>query len=297
MSIKPRTKPQVNLIRVEYWINWLAAGFASGKWNSMFLGRGFDFQGIAPFREDPDMVRINWNATLNSGETSGELQVSQFSEERNINIILLGDLSPSMAFGSQITKQDRLALLAAVISFSALWLKDTFKFIGYTDKVEPGFPETRGQSYPLLLAQSIMDFDWQKKRGNGLQNAVLDTPRRKSLVILVSDFQSNTAELEKTLSFLVHRHRVLPIVLWDEREVELPTGWGIYPIQDLETGEQCYIFLTEANRQRFAENASRRKQELEQLFSSFGLNAHFLISNQDDIISLLNIFLLQRHRT
>lgn len=290
-----RTENPIRLQQIQYWINWLSTGFATGQWDSYFLGRGFEFQGIAPFRDDPDTVRINWHATL----TSGELSVSQFSEERNINLFLLGDMSPSMAFGSQITKQDRLALLAAVISFSALRIKDRFRFIGYTDQVERKLPRGTDQTFPLLLAKTIMNFNCLDKGGDGLAKAALEVASNRSFVIMISDFLGDLEQIESSLKILASRHEVLPIVVWDEREVSLPeTGWGFYPLRDLETGQLSYIFLTGKTRERFKENSRLRQEALQTLFGRFGVQPHFLIGgNTDgDIKELVKIFLLQHGR-
>ncbi len=289
------TEVTVRLQQIQYWISWLSAGFATGKWDSIFLGRGFEFQGVAPFRDDPDLVRLNWQATL----ISGELQVSEFSEERNINLYLLGDLGPSMAFGSTVSKQDRLALLSAVISFSAMKLKDTFRYIGYTSKVENGFSQTRDKTYPQVLAQAIMDFDTRGKQSSGLSMAALSVPSQRSMVFLVSDFLGDLEEIEHALQVLAPKHKVFPLVIWDEREIALPgKGWGLYPFADLTTGELSYVFLTPKNRKTFARNSRRREEALQELFRRYGIAPYFLKGgNPDtDIETLMKIFFVQRNR-
>ncbi|MBI1871864.1 DUF58 domain-containing protein [Candidatus Collierbacteria bacterium] len=292
VPISNRPENPIRLQQIQYWINWLSAGFATGKWDSVFLGRGFDFQGVAPFTDDPDMIRINWQATL----TSGELQVSQFSEERNINIYLLGDMGPSMAFGTEVTKQDRLALLAAIISFSALRMKDAFHYIGFTDRVERGLPHRMDTTYPLILAESIMEFDWRGRRNTGLPTAALEVTSNRSFVIIISDFLGDLEQIENSLKILAPRHAVLPIVVWDEREVALPeTGWGLYPLRDLETEQLSYVFLTGKTREKFKENSRLRLEALQALFSRFGIQPHFLIGGDTnrDVEALVKIFLLQ----
>lgn len=289
------TDSAVRLRQIQYWINWLSSGFATGKWDSIYLGRGFDFQGVAPFNDDPDMVRINWQATL----TSGEIQVSQFSEERDAHLYLLANLGPSMAFGTQMTKMDRLAVLAAVISFSAFRAKDRFRFMGYTDELELGFPEPHDITYPLLLAQAMMNFDWRGKKRGGLIKAASSIPARRSLVILISDFLGSFSGLERALTLLTPNHELVPLVIMDEREVALPgKGFGIYPLCDLETGALSYVFLTSAVRKKFAENSRIRRETLTQLFARFGVQPHFLIGGyaDEDVKALTKIFLPKRNR-
>lgn len=286
---------QIRLHQIRYWINWLSAGFAAGNWDSIYLGRGFDFQGIAPFRDDPDMVRINWQATL----TSGEVQVNQFAEERDIHLYLLANLGPSMAFGTQMAKMDRLAMLAATIAFSAFRRKDRFCFVGYTDELELDFPEPHDDTYAILLAKAIMNFAWRGKKRGGLVKAAGSIPMRRSLVIIVSDFLGSSAGLERALGLLLPQHEVLPLVIWDEREVALPgRGFGLYPFYDLETDDQSFVFLTPASRRKFAEESRLRREKLEELFGRYGLRPHFLIGGQadDDIETLMKVFLSRRDR-
>lgn len=287
--------PEVSIVlqQIRYWIDWLSTGFASGQWNSIYRGRGFDFQGVAPYTDDPDLVRVNWQATL----VTGELQVSQFSEERDINLYLLGNLAPSMAFGSKMTKQDRLAILAAVISFSALKLKDRFHFIGFTDQVETGFPRNRDSSYPMLLAQKIMEFDWLGKKNGGLFSAASAIASPRSLVVLISDFSGDgddlnpLQDLRRTLELLSPRCEVIPIVLWDEREVSLPgKGFGFYPFRDLRTHELAFVVLNDKSRKKFADKALRRREMLEKTFDQYGIKPYFMIGD-DDVEELMKIML------
>lgn len=290
-----QTKINLRLQQIQYQIDWLAAGFAAGNWDSIFLGRGFNFQGIVPFQDDPDLVRINWQASINSGD----MQVNQFSEERNINLHLLAHMGPSIGFGSYITKQERLAQLAAVLAFSALRLKDNFRFRGYTDGLEHGFPEIRDKNYPLLLAKAILNFDWREKHRGGLAVAARYVPSPRSLVILVSDFLGDLSGTERALKIISTRHHILPLILWDEREVTLPGGFGFYPLRDMESGQLKHILLTTRSRQRFAENAKKRREAIEKLFRRFQIRPHFLIAGQtdDDISELVRIFIRARYKT
>lgn len=289
-----RTENPIRLRQIQYWIDWLSAGFATGKWDSVFRGRGFDFQGVAPFDDDPDLVRLNWQASL----SSGELQVNQFAEERDVRLYLLANLGPSMAFGSEIQKIDRLAIIAAVLSLSAFRFKDRFRFVGYTDELEYGFPEPHDKTYPIQLAKAIMEFDWHGKKRGGLVKAAGSIPNRRSLVIILSDFLGSLTGLERALGILAPDHEVMPLVIWDEREVSLPEGFGLYPLYDLETGGLSYIFLTQATRKRFAENCRQIRESLSELFARYGIRPHFLIGGQedDDVTALMKIFLSQRDR-
>lgn len=265
---------------IHYWLGWLSRNFPSGKWDSHYLGRGYDFQGIVPYRDDPDLLRTNWQATL----IMDEPQVNVFSEERNVSIYLLANVGPSMAFGSEETKLERLALLAAILSYSAYRAKDYFRFIGYTDEVELGFPKPRDQSYPLILYRAILNFDWRGKRRGGLVRAVSRLPNQKCLVVIVSDHLGQLDGTRRALRALKSAgHDVLPIILWDERETKFPGGWGFLPLQDLETGEVRHVLVSPRSRRILERNIAERKKEIVELFRGFGIEPHFFVHTSEDL--------------
>jgi len=283
----------VYLEEIRYWVSWLAQGFASGAWASVFRGRGFDFRDIVPYDDDPDPVRINWPATFL--EEEGELAVTVYAEERDINIFLLANLSPSMVFGSRQSKLGRVALLAALFSYTAYKRKDRFRFVGYAGDVELGFPSPRGRNYPFLLANAILGFDWKGKERGGLLQAAMRLPRRKSLVLLVSDFLGPLDGVSKTLEVLAPKHDIVPIVLWDRRELELPSGRGIIPLRSIETGRLQYVLLCRKTREAHRRNVERRQEELRRVFGRFGIAPYFFTEvTETDLAALIRLFLERR---
>jgi len=91
---------------VRYYIDWLSRSFASGYWKSWTSGAGFDYRGQRPYAEDPDLRRVDWARFA----TTGDLNVHVFAEERSVDVTILANLCPSMAFGTRTTKRVRLAV-------------------------------------------------------------------------------------------------------------------------------------------------------------------------------------------
>lgn len=280
--------------KINYWIGWLNQGFSIGKWPSYFTGRGYDFRGTVPYHEDPDPVRINLALTA----IERKPYVNVFSEERGVGIYLLGNLSPAMAFGSgEWTKIERLALLTALISFSALRNKDQFRFFGYTSEVELGFPQPWGRGYPLLLAKTILNFDWRNKSRGGLLKTARRIPPRKSLVIIISDLLGDLTGVPETLRLLSPPHDILPIVLWDKMEVEFPRGLGLVPMRDLETGRQSHVLLCKKTREALKRNIAARRSEIQKIFRRFGIKPFFFTEvTESDLEALIKVFLEKRGR-
>lgn len=282
---------EISLQRIAYWVNWLSKSFATGKWLSHFSGRGFDYRETAPFQDYPG-PKIDWPATA----TTGELQVRVFAEEHGIDIFLLGDLSHSMAFGTEWSKIERLALLAALLAFSANRAKDHFRFIGFTDEVETGFPRLDGPAYPFVLAEMILGFESSGKGSSGLVSAATQIlSRQRSLVILASDFLGDLAQVEEVLQLLSSRHDLLPIVLWDKRELDWPTSILPVPISDLETGQVRYVWPLGKTRRAIQENSVQQRRKIEKICGDFGIDPYFFTEvEQSDVEGLVDAFLSRR---
>src|SRR3972149_10526732 len=165
--------------------------------------------------------------------------------------------------------------------------------MGYTDEVELGFPKPRDRSTPIMLAEAILNFDWRGKKRGGLVRAVAKVPKKKSLVVIISDHLGKLDGTERALQALAAAgHEVLSIILWDERETQFPGGWGFLPLQDLETGEVRHVLVSPRSRRILERNITERKREIEELFQRFGIRPHFFgRTSAEDLDSLVRIFL------
>lgn len=285
---------KIKLETIDYWIRWLSNSFASGEWDSHFLGRGFDFQGTVPYEEDPDPARVNWPATLSSFPI--EIQVSQYGEEHDVPVYVLGDLSRSMSFGTEWTKQDRLALITALLAFSATRTKDPFRFIGFTDKAELDFLRSGDKLTPLLLAEEILRFRSLAKGSGGLAQATAQIPLQpRALVIVISDFFDGLLKTEEAIGPLGLRHDVLPIVLWDKRDRALPRGFGVLHLADLETDRGRHVFLWGPTREAHERNIARLRQQIIELFRRHTVEPVFFDEmGETDVGTLRDTFLARR---
>jgi uncharacterized protein (DUF58 family) len=104
-----------------------------------------------------------------------------------------------------------------------------------------------------------------------LLDGALNSIKRRSLVFVISDFISEPG-WEKPLSLLAQRHEVLAIRLHDPRETDLPDV-GMVVLEDAETGEQLFVDTHDKKfRQRFADAAQKREQDLKTAFKRAGVD-------------------------
>jgi uncharacterized protein (DUF58 family) len=113
----------------------------------------------------------------------------------------------------------------------------------------------------------------------------LRTIRKPSLVILVSDFLTDTG-WERPLAMLAQRHDVVAIRLTDPREHDLPDA-GLVVVEDAETGELLSVDTSDsAFRQRFAQLADEREAEIRATARRSGVEL-FPVSTEDDLVDAL----------
>src|ERR1700720_4285779 len=68
----------------------------AGAYHSVFKGRGMDFDEVREYAAGDEIRTIDWNVTARAGRPF----VKKFTEERELTILLLVDISASGNFGS-----------------------------------------------------------------------------------------------------------------------------------------------------------------------------------------------------
>lgn len=282
---------------ITYWVGWLSRSFAIGKWQSVYRGRGYEPLGLVPYRDFPNPASIDWPESFRLKKKT----VRAYVEPKSIRIYLLGNLGPSMAFGSERTKRQRLALITALLAYAAHRAKDYFRFVGYTDEVELGFRKVHfDRDYPYAIARAILYFDWRGKKRGGLVRAALSLPPQKSLVVIASDHLGKLDGTEKAVQILSRQHHeILPIILWDPRELEFPQKIGLLPLKSLETQEEGDLLLDPfgITRRALERNVTEQKRRIEEIFHRYGLKPFFFTeADRSDLEDLISIFLAKRAR-
>ena len=75
--------------------------------------------------------------------------------------------------------------------------------------------------------------------------------RRQAIAFLLSDFQAPVESFVTPLGIVARRHDVVPVVIRDPMESELPSI-GLVPFENLETGETNWVDTSSRRvRQRF----------------------------------------------
>jgi uncharacterized protein (DUF58 family) len=258
-----------------------------GQWHAAFKGRGIEFEEVRPYQVGDDVRTIDWNVTARMGQPFVKL----FREERELSVMLLIDLSASQDFGTQDqTKRELLTELGATLAFSAIKNDDKVGLTLFTESVEKAIPPRKGIRHVLRLIREIL---YLQPVGSGTRlTAALDhlnrTASRRTVVFLVSDFQDD--RYEKSLRIARRKHDVIPMVIEDERELELPNV-GLLRLRDPESGKTLSVDTgNRRHRMAFRTFTRERSARRDQLFRRLGMSPIHFRTGQDFVVPLQRYF-------
>ncbi|MCX7006864.1 MAG: DUF58 domain-containing protein, partial [Kiritimatiellaeota bacterium] len=251
-------------IRTRHLVNDVFAG----EYHSVFKGRGMEFQEVREYEPGDDIRAIDWNVTARMGHPF----IKKFSEERELTVMLLVDISASNQFGSRAQlKKDLAAELAAVLAFAAIRNNDRVGLILFSDEVEHVLPPKKGLSHVLRVVRDVLDFK-PKRRGTALAPA-LDflnhITTRKTVTFLISDFLTQE-DLKSALRVSAARHDLVAVVAADRGEHEWPAA-GLVEWRDAETGRHQLVDTSDARvRRALAGAQAKQRTELKQRLARTG---------------------------
>ena len=208
-----------------------------GTSRSFFKGAGLAFEEVRPYEPGDDIRRIDWNVTARTGHPF----VKRFIEERELNVVLVLDVSRSLIPGSRLlTKRYVLAEVAAVLTLLALQQHDRIGLLLFSDRVEKFLPPGKSQRHGLRLIHDALFFR-PEGQGTNLGRALMYLQRvvkRRSVVCVLSDFLD--PEFETPFKLVGRRHDLLAMHVRDPRESALPrVGW--IQLRDAETGTVSWL--------------------------------------------------------
>jgi uncharacterized protein (DUF58 family) len=254
--------------------------------------------------------------------------VREYLEDREVTAWLLLDRSASMDFGP--IERRKHVVLSEVAATIAQLLSRGGNRIGavlFDTEVEETIPPGSGRNQVLRILSRLMrepadgagpETSYGERGRHGRKEArktkagkeagaarttdlgvalraALGIARRRSLIVIVSDFISEPG-WERPLAQLARRHDVVAIQVLDRREFELPAAGMIY-VEDAETGEQIFIDTGDAGFQRRLRSAADARQAaLAELARTAGTDLFTVTTDEDLVRSLGRIAELRRRR-
>ena len=267
------------------------ASFA-GQYESVFKGRGMQFDEVREYTPGDDIRDIDWNVTARTGKA----YIKRFVEEREMTLLFAVDLSASGEFGTVNKMKNELAAeFCAVLAFAASKNNDKVGLLIFTDRIELYIPPKKGSRHVLRLIRELLAFEMPKRKTDiplGL-DYVAKVLRKRATVFVVSDFIETG--FKKSLSLLNKRHDVVAVPVRDRVEMAMPNV-GLIELEDAETGE---VLLVDTASGQFQRGYSGRSQadfdDLTALLRSINVDSIPIQTDQPYMHDLVQFFHM-RHR-
>jgi uncharacterized protein (DUF58 family) len=277
--------PERVLRRLEWRVLRRLDGRLQGDYRTVFRGTGVDVADLREYQYGDDLRHIDWNVTARTDIT----HVREYVEDREVTAWLLLDASASMEFGP-IERRKHLVLTEVAATVAQLLSRGGNRVgaLFFDRRVRETIPPGNGRNHVLrILARMLAPRPAEQgvtDLGVALR-AALGILRRRSLVVIVSDFLSEPG-WQGLLSQLARRHDVVAIQVVDRREFELPAAGMIY-VEDAETGEVIFVDTDDPGfQQRLREQADERQSTLVADLRSAGLDL-FTVSTDEDLVRAL----------
>jgi uncharacterized protein (DUF58 family) len=258
-----------------------------GDFHSIFKGSGLEFDDVRPYQYGDDIRTIDWNVSAKGHGTF----VKTFREEKEQTVFFILDVSASEDIGSPgKTKADIGKEICGVLALSAVKESSHVGLICFSDIKEKYIKPTKGQSQAYQIISALESLKPKSLRTN-LNKAIsfaLNTVKRRSVIILISDFIDEG--FYSNLKSLARRHDLVVIHISDKRETKLPK-LGIIPALDKETNRTIWINTSFGGfREKVMKRYEERKEELNKFSRKHEINFISLDTDEEYVPQLLKLF-------
>jgi uncharacterized protein (DUF58 family) len=287
--------PERVLRRLEWRVLRRLDGQLQGDYRTVFRGTGVDVRDLREYQFGDDMRHIDWNVTARTDV----MHVREYLEDRDVTAWLVLDSSASMDFGP--VERRKHVVLTEVAAAVAQLLSRGGNRIGallFDSGVRETIPPGAGRNQVLRIISRLLrpgDGEPGSTDLAGALRAALGTVRRRSLVVIVSDFLAEPG-WQRPLGQLARRNDVVVVQVVDRREFELPAAGMIY-VEDAETGEVIFVDTDDPGfQQRLRAGADERQATLAADLRSVGLDLFTVSTDEDLVRALFRIVQLRRRR-
>jgi uncharacterized protein (DUF58 family) len=281
----------------------------TGTYSSSFKGQGLAFREVRPYQPGDDVRVIDWNVSARMNDAF----VKVFVEEREMTVMLVVDLSASERFGTRRAVKVRVASeVAALLAFSAIRNNDRVGLIVATDKIERIVAPKKGEKHVMRVVREILGFEPKGTEEvpprdgagrpvlgaatnlKGALEALVRVSHRRSVAFIVSDFFDTG--YERALALASAKHDVVPVVLVDPRDRDLPDV-GLASFEDLESHEDVMVDTSDPRvRAWYAAAMKKIAESRGKVFHKLGLDSVDIETSGSFVRPLRDLFARRARR-
>lgn len=249
---------------------------------SVFQGEGYDFIELREYMPGDDIRHIDWNITAKMQKPF----IKIFREERELNVVVASVLNGSVHFGSKKFKQDTIAEVVALLSFSTLKNGDLLSSYIFTDKMVSHLKPSKKINQVQKSVDEILEFYAlnQKVDFKVIADTLYKRVRRKSLIIIIGDF----FEIPD-FKLLAKKHEVLAIIVRDTLE-EKPPVMGFSSLVDPESGAILEGDFNSSSVQSYAKKVQAHDHKLYDTFKRDQIRFSKVYTHDNASVNLRRLF-------
>lgn len=245
-------------------------GYLSGRHRSRSRGSSIEFHEYREYSPGDDLKLIDWRVFARCDRHF----LRTFEQETNLECHILLDSSASMGFSgsSEISKLEYGSFFAAALSYLVVRYGDRVSLQMFDDKIREYFPPGSTGSHLNLLLNALE----RNQPGNetSISEALTKSRpllKRKGILVVISDFFDNPAEIFQALNPFLHRgFRIHLFHLLTPGELDLEER-GLTTYVDMETSSRLIAHPSNL-RQRYKDAIGEHISHLRQLSQRRGVD-------------------------
>lgn len=262
-----------------YAIPWRTSGVRVGAHKSYLSGSSGLFRDIVPLTAFPDPRRIAVRASLS--DPFERLLVRRAEQPSAIDVVVLVDVSASMAFEGHCNKIALAADIAEALAICTERTGDTFALLPFDSVLRQDLLlwKTLSRAAHLDAIDRLRHAKAEHKGIEGIAEAGAAIAGSRKLVFIVSDFlwpEEGAQTAAEALAF----HDVVPIELRDSLEIEDLPRWGLLNLRDLETGRRRLVAMRPSLKAKWLTLRNERRDRITRVLDA---NAREMFTIRDSI--------------
>ena len=289
ISVELMQKIRAIQIKTSHMVTELMAG----EYVSAFKGRGMEFNAVREYVPGDDVRLIDWNVTARMDQPF----IKEYIEERELNVMLMVDVSSSGEFGSTGKfKNEISAEVASILAFAAIRNNDKIGLIVFSNKIEHYIPPKKGKAHVWNIIRTILNYQPEGRLTdlNIPLEYLLKIQKRKCIAFLISDFQATNYETNVKLAR--QKHDLVAISISDPRERDLPKI-GLINLRDSESGETLLIDTDNREMTKLLTSYEREKRgKFKKLFRSIGVDTIEIDTDGSLVEPIIRYFKIREKR-
>ena len=220
-----------------------------GDYNSIFKGSGIDFDDLRPYQYGDDHRSINWNISAKEDK----IYTNTYKEDKEQSVFFLVDVSQSQHIGKEENKINISKEIASVLTISALNTNSQVGILCFSDQKELFIQSKKGASHGYRIIKNLYELNQKSKKTNisSMIKFFMNTVKKKSLVILISDFIDK--DYDKNMRALTKKHDVVCLHIYDDYETNIP-NLGIIELEEKENNFRKWVNTSSSSFKKLSDN-------------------------------------------